>query len=85
VVTNTDYPDGYPLFTYEADGRLATICLRHPPDGSVPPPLTQVRDETRREVERRRRAGEPSDPLLDQMLRALESLVDSLPAVGSRT
>jgi hypothetical protein len=85
VVTNTDYPDGYPLFTYEVEGRLATVCLRHPPDGSPPPPLSQIRDETRREVERRRKAGEPTDPLLDQMLRALESLVESLPALEART
>jgi hypothetical protein len=78
MVTIFDYPDGYPLFTYQADGRVSTVCLTHPKDGSAPPPLTILRDNARREIEKQRTEGKSLDPFLEQTLEALEKLISAL-------
>jgi hypothetical protein len=75
VVTEPEYPDGLPLFTYRTPERVVTVCLTYPEDGSAPPPLSALRDEVQRELRRRQDEGEPADPFLVQWLDALEKLL----------
>jgi hypothetical protein len=77
VITDTDYPDGMPLFTYTTPERLASVCLRHGPDGPVP--LSVLRQRTADELRLARERTDASSDYLEQFLKALDDLIARLP------
>ncbi len=72
MVSEPEYPDGFPLFTYETPERMATVGLFHPKDGSPPLTLAELREKVSSEAAAwRQQHGKPND-FLEQMLAALD-------------
>jgi hypothetical protein len=82
MVNDPDYPNGFPLFSYDTPERTATVVLRYPEDGSQPPTLAQLRDLTAAEVQKLRDEGAPSD-FLEQALAALDAEIARKKAAAS--
>lgn len=80
MVNQPEYPNGLPLFTYVEAGRLATVCLTYPDDGTPPLPLADLRQLFADELELAVQQGSINVRFLREYVEALDKLIASRPA-----